>query len=131
MILLDTHTWIWFLSNPEMLSQRAAQTISGAVSKRSVCISSISVWEVTLLVEKQRLALSLDLEDWLAKAQALPSVSFIPIDNEIAYRSVRLPLPLHNDPADRMIIATAMKLDATVVTKDEKILNYPHIKSIW
>jgi PIN domain nuclease of toxin-antitoxin system len=61
----------------------------------------------------------------------LPSVSFIPIDNEIAYRSVRLPLPLHNDPADRMIIATAMKLDATVVTKDEKILNYPHIKSIW
>jgi PIN domain nuclease of toxin-antitoxin system len=130
-ILLDTHTWVWFLSNPELLSDRGAKMIDDAVKDRSIIISSISVWEVALLVEKQRLLLTMDLDDWIAKAQALPFCTFVPIDNHIAMQSVRLPLPLHNDPADRMIIATAMELDATIVTKDEKILDYPHIDSVW
>jgi PIN domain nuclease of toxin-antitoxin system len=131
MILLDTHTWIWFLSDPEMLSEQGKKAIAEAAAAKTVHVSSISVWEVALLVQKQRLDLSISLDDWLSRAQTLPFCAFIPVDNDIAVRSVRLPAPIHTDPADRMIIATAMKLNATIVTKDEKILGYPHITSIW
>jgi antitoxin (DNA-binding transcriptional repressor) of toxin-antitoxin stability system len=53
------------------------------------------------------------------------------LDNSIAIRSVGLPQPFHNDPADRIIIATAVSLEAAVITKDEKLLSYPHVKTIW
>lgn len=131
MILLDTHTWIWFVSNPEMLSNTAKNRIDRAVKKKSIYISSISVWEMALLVRKKRLHLSIELDEWIAKSESLPFFSFMPITNGVALRSVQLAPPLHNDPADRLIIATAQHLDCTIVTKDEKILNYPHVKAIW
>jgi PIN domain nuclease of toxin-antitoxin system len=56
---------------------------------------------------------------------------FVPVDNEIAVRSVELPGEIHKDPADRMIVATARKLAAPLVTADEKIQNYPHVRTIW
>ena len=61
----------------------------------------------------------------------LPFLSFVPVDNSIAVKSVLLPEPLHKDPADRIIISTAVTLGAALVTKDEKILNYPYVETIW
>jgi len=131
MIVLDTHTWIWFISKPEVLSKRAKKAVSAAVKAKSVLISSISAWEVALLVIKKRLTLSLDVTDWIAKSEGLPFIQFIEISNSIAVKSVNLPQPLHSDPADRIIIATALTTGVPLVTKDKKLLNYPHVKTIW
>ena len=131
MILLDTHAWIWFVSNPELLSVHAMEKINEAVGKKAVLISSISVWEVSLLVKRNRLALTMDLNDWISRSESLPFFSFLPVDNEIAHQSVQLPPPLHDDPADRIIIASAMINDAILITKDKKILEYSNVKSLW
>lgn len=131
MIVLDTHAWIWFVSNPELLSKPAKNAIDAAMTQKEVFISSISAWEVALLVDKKRLELTLNVTDWIAKSEKLQFFQFIPVDNSVAVKSVNLPQPLHSDPADRIIIATAITIAASVVTKDEKILNYPHVKSIW
>ena len=131
MIVLDTHAWVWFISNPELLSKRAKRYLDAAVEEKAIMISSISVWEVALLIAKKRLILTLELNDWIAKSEMLPFFKFIPVDNSVAIKSVNLPQPLHRDPADRIIIATAISLGAPIVTKDEKILNYPHVQTIW
>jgi len=131
MIVLDTHTWLWWVSNPENLSPPARKIIDNTVENDEILISSISAWEIALLVAKGRLQLTIEVSDWIAKSERLPFVKFIPIDNAIAVKSVSLPKPLHNDPADRIIVATATIVGASLVTKDERILNYPHVKTIW
>jgi PIN domain nuclease of toxin-antitoxin system len=131
MIVLDTHAWIWFTSKPEVLSRKAKNAVEAAVKGKSVLISSISAWEVALLVKKKRLTLSMDVTDWIAKSENLPFIQFIPVSNSIAVKSVNLPQPLHMDPVDRIIIATALSTGAPIVTKDKKILDYSHVKTIW
>jgi PIN domain nuclease of toxin-antitoxin system len=130
-ILLDTHVWLWWASDPKRLSDAATEAIERAVEASALSISSISAWEVAMLVAKSRLELTLDVRDWIARTEALPFVRFIPVDNGIALRSVELPPPLHLDPADRIIIATAIAYGARLVTKDTKILEYEHVDTIW
>ena len=131
MIVLDTHSWIWFASKPEALSKKARKALNAAVNDKNVLISSISVWEVALLVKNKRLKLSMDVLDWIAKSENLPFIQFIPVSNSIAVKSVNLPPPLHPDPADRIIIATALSIGAPLVSKDKKIAAYSHVKTIW
>lgn len=131
MIVLDTHAWIWWVSSPEFLSETAKQVIDEAVTERNIFISSISAWEVAILVSRGRLKLTMSPGDWVAASEALPFFDFVPVSNSIAIKSVRLPGVLHNDPADRIIIATTISLGAVLVTKDEKIRNYEHVKTVW
>ena len=131
MIVLDTHIWIWWISNPENLSLHAATAIETAVKKSGIAISSISTWEVALLVKKGRLNFLIDVRDWVRKTENLPFVQFTPVDNTIALRSMSIPGDFHPDPADRIITATALTMGVPLVTKDEKILNYPHVQTIW
>jgi PIN domain nuclease of toxin-antitoxin system len=130
-IVLDTHAWVWFVSNPEKLSREAKEAIDASLQEKGAFISSISAWEVALLVAKERLKLTMEVSEWIGKSERLPFLSFVPVDNAIAVTSVNLPEPLHQDPVDRIIIATAMTMGASVVTKDQKILDYPHAKAIW
>jgi len=130
-IVLDTHAWVWFVSNPELLSRTAKEAVDASIEKKEVFVSSISAWEVALLVGKGRLKLTMDVIEWIGKSEKLPFLTFLPVDNAIAVRSVALPEPLHQDPADRIIIATAITIGAPVVTKDQKILDYPYAKGIW
>ena len=131
MIVLDTHAWIWWVSNPEMLSETARQVIDDAVRRRELFISTISAWEVAMLVEKERLSLALDARDWISRSEALPFVTFVPLSTAIAVESVRLPGFPHADPADRIIVATALSLGARLVTKDEKLLQYGPARAVW
>ena len=131
MIVLDTHIWIWWVSNPKKLSTPARKAINNAVKSNNIFISSISAWEAALLNYKKRLVLSIDFDEWMATSEKLPFISFIPVDNSIAVKSVSLPEPLQSDPADRIIISTSITLGAELVTKDEKIINYPYVKTIW
>lgn len=131
MIVLDTHAWIWWVGDPERLSAKAKDCIDKEVSAGQVYVSSISAWEITLLVKRGRLSLTMDVETWVEKSEALPFLKFIPVDNAIAIRSVLLPGSLHPDPADRIIIATALRLGAHLITKDDKLHKYPHVSTIW
>jgi PIN domain nuclease of toxin-antitoxin system len=131
MIILDTHAWIWLVNDPRLLSPSARRAAERAISRNAIYISSISVWEVALLSASGRIKLTMDVHDWIAGSEALPFFNFVPVDNAISLRSVSLPGPLHNDPADRIIIATAIIKGMPVVTKDEKIRKYSKVKSIW
>lgn len=131
MIVLDTHAWVWWVNDPQELSPAANRAIDTAREENAIYVSSISAWEVALLVAKGRLQLTMDVEDWIARSEALPFLNFIPVDNRIAVRSTTLPGTLHSDPADRIIIAAALTLGAPIVTKDEKIKRYRHVKTVW
>jgi PIN domain nuclease of toxin-antitoxin system len=130
-IVLDTHVWVWWASDPAELSRKARALIDQAVTDRQLFLSSISAWEVALLACRGRLQLTMHVRDWIARSEALPFLSFVPVDNAIALRSVALPPPLHGDPADRVIVATAVSLGALLVTKDKRILKYRHARSAW
>lgn len=131
MILLDTHVWVWWIGDPDRLSDRARQAIDSRVGAKDIYISSISVWEVALLTRRGRLELAMPLRDWIGRSEALPFLTFVPVDNPIAIRSTELAERLHDDPADRIIVATALSLGASLVTRDRRILEYEQVKSIW
>lgn len=131
MIVLDTHVWVWWLTDPNRLPRATAELIETQASDGALYLSSISTWEVCLLNIRGRLELSLDVRDWIARAESLPYFQFVPPDNSILVRSAFLPEPFHADPADRIIVATALTLDASIVTKDRKIHDYPVVKTVW
>lgn len=131
MIVLDTHVLVWWVTGDATLSKRAKATIEHELAGGEIIVSAITAWEIAMLVEHGRLVLSMDVGSWLAQVAAIDAVQIAPIDPEIAIKSVVLPDEFHKDPADRMIVATARKLAAPLVTKDEKIRAYPHVKTIW
>jgi PIN domain nuclease of toxin-antitoxin system len=130
-IVLDTHALLWWVNDPTTLSVTAKEAIDAAVESKTVRVSCISSWEIALLVERGRLRLALDVRDWLCRCEALPFLTFVAVGNAIAIESVRLPDFPHADPADRIIAATALSLGAALVTKDDKLRNYPHVTTIW
>src|SRR3989344_3647580 len=113
MILLDTHVLIWWVSNPEKLSPKAHNAIEKAVNQnQELYISSISVWEICMLVKKGRLKLAYDVATWIDLIESFPQIKSIPVDNDIAQKSTTLENFSQNDPADRIIVATSLVLDA-------------------
>ena len=131
MIVLDTHVWIWWVSDPGLVSAHARKLLERSIKDESVHISCISSWEVAMLADRGRLRLTMPVEDWVEKSEALSFFNFVPVTNSIALKSVYLPAPFHSDPADRIIVATAIAMGATLVTKDQKILAYPYVKTAW
>lgn len=131
MIVLDTHVLIWLISSPQKLSRNVQKSINEEIKKNEILVSSISIWEVFMLVKKERLKLTMHPDIWLEKVESLPFIQFIPVDNQIASKSVNLPEPFHNDPADRIIIATALMHGDQLITSDTRIRKYPHVQSLW
>ena len=87
-------------------------------------VSAITPWEIGMLVAKGRLVLDRDVMDWLQAALALPGIRVAPLEPAVAVASTRLPDDLHGDPADRLIVATARHLGATLITADAALLAY-------
>ncbi|MDE0008606.1 MAG: type II toxin-antitoxin system VapC family toxin [Gammaproteobacteria bacterium] len=133
MIVLDTHVLIWALSNSPRLGAKAQARIDEERRGQRVRISAATLWEIALLVSKRRLELTTNVRDWIDTALAWPGVELWPIDAAIAVDSVLLPGDVHNDPADRFLIATARHRSATLVTADTKILSYSkdgHVRAL-
>ncbi len=129
--LLDTHTWIWWNTHPKMLSRRVKSAIKHTEKYEGVLLSIISVWEFCKLLEKGKLGISCDTEEWIEKALEMPKLRLVPLSASIAYRSTVLPKPFHDDPADQIIVTTAREENATILTKDSRILNYEHVMKLW
>ena len=122
MILPDTHTLIWYMESNPRLGRESNTRIERAKRRGDAAFSAISVWEVALLLSKRRLTLDISAMEW---RQNLLDAGFIeiPVDGAIAARSVAL-TDFHDDPADRIIIATALD-GHQLITGDRDILNWP------
>lgn len=132
MIILDTHVLLWWVSGQHPLSRKAASLIAKNIGvARSILVSTISAWEIAMLVSSGRLVLSMDIDSWLAEVARIPAIAFIPVDNSVAVKSTQLPGDFHKDPVDRMIVALARHLSLELITADEKILQYAHVKTVW
>ena len=128
MIVLDTHAWIWWVSESKNLSAPARKAIASA---NTVGIHPISCWELAMLVEKQRLALNCDVEQWITTALLMPNVICVDLVPAAAVLAARLPGDFHGDPADRLIVASCLLLAVPLVTKDSHIRRWRRIKTIW
>lgn len=131
MTLLDTHAWVWLVSEPKRLSARARRHTETEMRGGPLLVSSMSVWEVAMLSERGRLTLTIGVDDWVAHCEALSFLSFVPVSNRIALESVRLPGFPSPDPADRIIVATALGLGATLVTADRRLQAYFRVRTVW
>jgi PIN domain nuclease of toxin-antitoxin system len=130
-IVLDTHVWVWWVTQDDRLSRRASQAIQRAVRGEGLTLSVISIWEVAKKVEKQQLILDRPVRDWVERACAPAGLSLTELTPQILVESCALPVPFHGDPADQMIVATARVLGTSVITKDRRLRDYPHVQTIW
>lgn len=127
MILLDTHIWVWWVANSLKLPDHY-RSLLVAARDSGIGVSIYSYWEVAKLVQNSKLALSLPTLEWLRKALTYPGVRLLPLTPEIVVHSTELPGTFHKDPADQILVATARIHDLLLLTVDEKILAYPHVK---
>ena len=124
-LLLDTHIWIWLLNGDRKLkNSKALPVITNAVKYSGIRVSAISVWEVGMLEAKGRVQFPIGCLDWVNKALNAPGISLTSISPAIAIEGSRLPGSFHGDPADRLIVATARNLNATLITHDKNIISY-------
>jgi PIN domain nuclease of toxin-antitoxin system len=131
-IVLDTHVFVWWLASPDRIPRKARARLDRAAAEGDALrVSSISVWEVAMLVARGRLTLTMEVGAWIAAAEALPQLGFVPVDNAVALRAVALPESFSRDPADRIIAATALGLGATLVTADEHLRAYGPLVTLW
>ena len=107
-----------------LASSEARRSIEEAAGTAGIYISVISVWEVGMLEVKNRVSFPLGCDKWVDQALSAPGISPAPLTPEIALASSRLPGGFHGDPVDRIIVATARQLGATLVTRDRKIIAY-------
>lgn len=121
--LLDTHVLVWWLSDRTQLSPRQREVVEAATPDDPVFVSDISLWEVAMLASLGRIRLALPLREWLDKAVAPPLVRRQGISPAVATEVAALPDSFHRDPADRILVATARVLGATLLTNDRRIVD--------
>lgn len=131
MIVLDTHALVWWAVGDRRLSPRALRAIRDAVKAGAVFASAISVMEIATAARRDRLTLSVPIEQWLADLRALPELRFEPVTAEIAALAGSFDGTMHGDPADRIIAATTRLLGARLVTADERLRGLPDLTAVW
>ncbi len=129
MIILDTHIWIWWNQNSPKLTNFQKEVIDNSRTG-GIGISTISLLEISRLVNRGRLVLPKPLKEWFSIALAEEGIILIPISSGVAIESYSLPGEFHKDPADRIIVATARTYDCPLMTNDSNILGYPHVTLI-
>lgn len=128
MIVLDTHAWVWWLTQPEKLGRKAARAIDKA---DRIGVAAISVWEVAAKAEAKRLRFDRPYDIWIDEALGEdPRLELLPLLPRISVEAVRLSWD-HRDPADRFIVATARAHDAPLLTVDERIHESGLVRCVW
>lgn len=129
MILLDTHIWVWWVSNDSHLADAQTQFLRNHETE-GWGVSIVSCWEVAKLVEHGRLSLDRPVGRWIEESLAIPHVRLVDLSTRIVVESTQLPKPFHRDPADQLLVATARSAECPLMTMDGKILGYPHVKAM-
>jgi len=134
-LLLDTHIWLWLACGMQgKISPSTLRAIEQAGKRRTLFVSIISVWEIALLESKRRIVLPMPAQKWMELALDNPEIKLIGLyEPEIVLDSCCLPEEFHADPADRFLVATARARNITLVTADQRILDYSklgHVKTL-
>ena len=120
-LLLDTHILLWWLRQDPLLPKSYLEVFEQADDQSPLWLSEISLWEISTLHSLGRVEFRLPLREWLEKATAPPLIRRVGISPAIAAEVAALPDSFHRDPADRIIVATARVLGATLLTQDRAI----------
>ena len=127
MIIIDTHIWIWWVTNSPRLNKEHRIFLEKQKAG-TIALNCISCWEVAKSVELGKLQFNISVEQWLNDAINLYNINLLPLDIPVIIESTQLPGNFHKDPADQLIVATARTLDIPLLTEDSKILNYAFVK---
>lgn len=127
-LLLDTHVWIWSQEEPERIGPKTRELLHEVRNVR--LLSAISTLEIARLIHLRTLEFTQPLEDWITESAKALSASQLDVTHETAREAYALPGDLHKDPADRILVASARLLSATLVTADTRLLAYRHVDSI-
>jgi PIN domain nuclease of toxin-antitoxin system len=126
--VLDTHTWLWWTDgNPRLSSAARSEIESGA----DILVSTISVWELATLERLGRIKLLPDIRSWIGRALALDNLAREEVTADVALAAGSLLAPFPGDPADRIIYATALVRDATLVTADRRLARHDPDRVVW
>ena len=125
MKLLDTHVLVWLTEGNPRLGSDSLQTINSALKAGKLGVPAICFWEIAMLVAKQRLTLQMDLNVWRFELLQTGLLE-IPLQGSTAIRAGQL-ISFHGDPADRMIVSTAIENSATLITADKNILAWDQL----
>lgn len=126
MVVLDTHSTVWWAGEPRRLSKAARIRLD---EEDRLGVPAIVFWEISLLVRRQRLDLGMPVNEWVREIQAVPRIEPLPLTAEIAVQADAL--QMHADPADRFIVATALHHGAPLVTKDRSLRTLRFVETIW
>ncbi len=128
--LLDTHILLWWHGDRGRLSREQQDVIAAAGADSPLEVSDISLWEVAMLYNLGRIRLTIPLREWLDKAVAAPLVRRHGISPPVAAEVASLPDSFHRDPADRILVATARVLGATLLTRDRRIVEAELVETL-
>ena len=128
MIVIDTHTWLWWVNCHSALSEQARRTIERA---DRIGVATISAMEVAALVGREKIVLDTGARPWVAQALALERVLELPLTSEIAVEAGSFGDDFVGDPADRIIYATAIVTGSKLVTRDRFLRRYDPIRTVW
>jgi PIN domain nuclease of toxin-antitoxin system len=129
-ILLDTHVVIWLFLSPERLSSRARHAILQArIAGEQIACSPVSLYETANSARRKRLQLNSTIQEFMAAIQT--NIELVPLTAGIAICAAELPEPFHGDPMDRIIAATALVADCTLITRDDRIREANLCKVVW
>ena len=123
-LLLDTHTAVWIVEDQPIATEAAKAIDAAHQAGGIVFVSAISAWEIGLLVSRNRMSLVARPERWFQRLLAVPGVQLADLSPDILIASSFLPGTPPRDPADRIILATARELGATLITRDSLLLEY-------
>lgn len=121
-MLLDTHTWIWYIGDDPALGREARAAIEQSRKADTLFLCPITFWEITLKVSQGKMDLQLPVRIWLEKAFLATGVRLTTLDIDVACECAELPAAFHGDPGDRLIAATARAKGLTLITHDGKLL---------
>ena len=128
MLLLDTHVFVWLASDLDQLPKTARQAIQRHAGK--LHFSAITSLEIGLLMKRGRLLLPLPGREFVRRAAEHHGIREIPVTSDITFRATVLP-DIHNDPFDRILVATAQLGGLELVSKDRTLHRYPDLRVLW
>lgn len=131
MIVLDTHVLLWWVSHDKALGGAARRRLDREAAKQSLVVSAISLWEIATLVRRGRLVLGQPVDRWMADLALEPLLKVQAVDTPIAVEAGALTDALHGDPGDRLVIATARVLGASLATEDARLRDSGLVPLAW
>jgi len=123
-VLLDTCAMIWMAQDEPVAPEARKELVRVRKAAGTIAVSAMSAWEIGMLISRGRLPTTKTALNWFGDFVTNGRVSVEAATPEILIASSYLPIPIHNDPTDRILIATAREHDLTIITRDRAILAY-------